>query len=401
MEGPIIAVDVSNGSSHFRCFEKDKDNSSKPFFIKHNIEGFDYLKLKIEELSKKTGKPVGVVYEATGVYDKPLQRYLDKNNITYYKIAPLESAAKRKGQIHGKKSDKRDPIDIAAVYYDKPVIRPFGYEEEIYHKMRCLNRHYEDIIEHLRKYKVSFQESLSICFPGYLSLFDDGYSDVAMCILEKYPHPDLIKRKKKETVAEYITKHTVRTKKIALRYAEKVIEFANITYPGCDKDDIQVDIMVERIHKINEVTSEGNEVLQKLIDLAKTLPNYEIIKSIDGIGENLASRIIAEIGDIERFDTREALVAYSGCDPQRDQSGDKDGEHLPITKKGNKRLRCLLYLAVSCSIRVGKDNPINRFYDKKKQQSNPLKPKAAKIACTTKLLKIIYGMCKNGTTYQR
>ena len=80
---------------------------------------------------------------------------------------------------------------------------------------------------------------------------------------------------------------------------------------------------------------------------------------------------------------------------------DQDGKHLKISKKGNKYLRCLLFLAVGCSIRGAKDNPVNRFYQKKKQQSNPLNSKAAKTACTAKLLKIIYGICKNKTTYER
>ena len=74
---------------------------------------------------------------------------------------------------------------------------------------------------------------------------------------------------------------------------------------------------------------------------------------------------------------------------------------LSISKKGNKQLRCLLYLAVTCNIRLKKVNPINQFYQKKRQQLNPLNSKAAKVACTAKLAKIIYGMCKNNTIFQR
>ncbi|RGJ44889.1 hypothetical protein DXD61_08805 [Eubacterium sp. TM06-47] len=139
----------------------------------------------------------------------------------------------------------------------------------------------------------------------------------------------------------------------------------------------------------------------EMITVASTLEEYRYILSIDGIGTNLAARIIAEIGDIEEFKSREALVAYAGLDPHIYQSGDQDGKHLKISKKGNKYLRCLLFLAVGCSIRGAKDNPVNRFYQKKKQQSNPLNSKAAKTACTAKLLKIIYGICKNKTTYER
>lgn len=34
-------------------------------------------------------------------------------------INPLESARKRKEEIHNKKTDKLDPISISKVYYDK------------------------------------------------------------------------------------------------------------------------------------------------------------------------------------------------------------------------------------------------------------------------------------------
>ena len=93
------------------------------------------------------------------------------------------------------------------------------------------------------------------------------------------------------------------------------------------------------------------------------------------------------------------MVAYVGNDPNRAESGDIEGYHLSISKKGNKRLRCILYLAVTCSIRSRKENPINAFYQKKRQQSTPLKSKAAKVACITKLIRTIHGMCKTGTVF--
>ncbi|MFR4722525.1 MAG: hypothetical protein ACLT8P_09895 [Holdemanella porci] len=101
---------------------------------------------------------------------------------------------------------------------------------------------YEDQLNHLRKYKVTFQNQLSICFPGYLDLFKDGYSDIPMTILKKYPHPDLLKNKKAETVARYLEKNTCHTHKVSLEYALKIIEFAKKTYPGCEKDDVEVEI---------------------------------------------------------------------------------------------------------------------------------------------------------------
>lgn len=215
-----------------------------------------------------------------------------------------------------------------------------------------------------------------------------------MTILKKYPHPDLLKNKKAETVARYLEKNTCHTHKVSLEYALKIIEFAKKTYPGCEKDDVEVEIFKILLDKVIETQRECEKTLNEMITVASTLEEYRYISSIDGIGPNLAARIIAEIGDIEEFKSREALVAYAGLDPHIYQSGDQDGKHLKISKKGNKYLRCLLFLAVGCSIRGAKDNPVNRFYQKKKQQSNPLNSKAAKTACTAKLLKIIYGICK-------
>ena len=159
--------------------------------------------------------------------------------------------------------------------------------------------------------------------------------------------------------------------------------------------------MLQLLQNIQDTSKELDEILTSLIEIAQELPNYQLLLSIDGIGPNLASRILAELGNINRFETRESLVAYVGVNPNIYQSGQLNGLHYRISKKGNKRLRFLLYLAVTCNLRSKKNNPIKSFYEKKKQQSNPLPSKAAKIACTTKLIRIIFGMCYNGTVFNR
>ena len=70
-----------------------------------------------------------------------------------------------------------------------------------------------------------------------------------------------------------------------------------------------------------------------MITVASTLEEYRYISSIDGIGSNLAARIIAEIGDIEEFKSREALVAYAGLDPRISESGQNDGIICTLLKK--------------------------------------------------------------------
>lgn len=152
----------------------------------------------------------------------------------------------------------------------------------------------------------------------------------------------------------------------------------------------------EVVEQIKNKMEEQDYYLQEIIDLAKELPNYELLLTIPGISRNLAARILAEIGDMKRFSKCKSLVAYAGIDPTVYQSGENDGLHLRITKKGNKVLRCLLYLAIQNTIQD--NNSIANFYHKK--IATGMSSKVAKVACMNKLLRIIYSMCKNGVIFQ-
>ena len=71
----------------------------------------------------------------------------------------------------------------------------------------------------------------------------------------------------------------------------------------------------------------------------KDLIEFDLLLTIPGICTNLAARIIAELSDIERFPNHKCFNAFLGLDPTLYQSGQMSGEHLRITKKGNKELR--------------------------------------------------------------
>ena len=101
-------------------------------------------------------------------------------------------------------------------------------------------------------------------------------------------------------------------------------------------------------------------------DIAKELPAFEYIRSIPGIGDNLTSRILAEFGSINKFNNANQIVAYADIDSQIYQSGKVSGNYLKISKKGNKNLRCLLFLAVTCMIKQSIKSNIVDFYKKKK-----------------------------------
>lgn len=401
MNGPIVSIDVSKGESHYQGFKDLNTKYSNVKKIKHDKDGLNELLTLIREMEKKLNQRVCVVYEATGVYHRVLKKFLDDNDIKQFIINPLLSAKTRKNDsLRSPKTDKLDPKSIAKTYYNQDLHSSIK-SSDVYHELRELSRYYEDILVHIRKDKVAFRAQLDIVFPGYDKLYEDLYGPVSLAIIEKYPHPEQLDKKNMKTVSKVIQAKTCHRESISDAMATKAIEFSKTVYSGCDKDDIEVEILKRLIVNLRIHLEESERVINEMIRLAQDLPNFIILKSIPGIGDNLAARVIAEIGDMSKFKKYTQLVAYVGIDPRINESGQDDGKHLHITKKGNKRLRCLLYLAVTCAIRLKRnDNKIKDYYIKKMQQSNPMSSKAAKIACVNKLVRIIFNMCKNGTVYQ-
>lgn len=401
MKGPIVSIDVSKGKSDYQAFKNLNVKYTGSRSIKHTKEGFDEIVNLVREMEKKLETEVCVVYEATGVYHRVLKKVLEDNNIKQFIINPLLSAKTRKNDsLRCPKTDKLDPKSIAKTYYSHSLHNSHK-QETIYHELRELSRYYEDILVHIRKDKVAFRAQLDIVFPGYDTLYDDLYGPVALAVIENYPHPEMLQKKKINTVSKVIQNKTCHRQAVSDTMADRAIEYSKTIYSGCDKDDIEVLILQRFIKKLKEDMAEAERTIGEMIKLAQGLPDFSIIKSIPGIGDNLAARIIAELGDMTRFKKKNELVAFAGLDPRISESGQNDGNHMHIIKKGNKRLRCLLYLAVTCSIRLKRDdNSIKDFYIKKKQQSNPMCSKAAKTACASKLVRIIYSMCKTGELYQ-
>jgi transposase len=222
-----------------------------------------------------------------------------------------------------------------------------------------------------------------------------------MEILQKYPHPSLLLKHREETIVKAIEKKTDHKPAFIQEIIHKMYECAQHCYSGADVNDLEVIKLPQMIEELQEQILLCDSILQELIQEARKVSYFPCIVSIVGIGENLAARLIAELGDMTRFTNRRALAAYAGLNPKIQQSGDVDGIHLRISKKGNRHLRCLLYLGASCNYRLKKHDEIYEFNKKKRQQSvSPLKAKAANIAAARKLLVVIYALSRNGELYR-
>ncbi len=95
-------------------FIKNNKRFGKVKKIDHDIEGFKRLLEDIQKLEAETNEKVCAVFEATGVYTKPLERFLSKNSIKTYIINPFRICQKvEKKKYIIRRRIKLDPISIS------------------------------------------------------------------------------------------------------------------------------------------------------------------------------------------------------------------------------------------------------------------------------------------------
>ena len=149
-------------------------------------------------------------------------------------------------------------------------------------------------------------------------------------------------------------------------------------------------LILEAVGTLYHIDTTLANILSQMRNLASTLKEYEMVIAMPGIGEVMAPRIIAEIGDIRRFHSASALVAYAGLDAPPYQSGNFTATKRSISKRGSATLRKTGYEIMKC-LKIAKPQYDSAVYDymlKKEAEGKPLK--VAKIAALNKFLRIYY-----------
>lgn len=393
MENPIIACDVSKGSSHIQGFIGLSKPVGNPFVVRHLKSDLKLIKELAKSLEKQTKKKPVFVFEYTGIYHECIARYVRDIGLDSYAISPLESAKVRKSLIRVTKTDSKDCLNIATVYYTRKI-REFKSDNN---DIKALSRSKRNIRGEITEQRCVFHRYLDLIWPCFDEYFDSD-SQTLKIIVSTYKHPEVIKRRSVSMVAEILLNNGHFSKSRAFDYAYKIKDYASNAVSGVNEKSQYVNALINSYNKIISLNNEMDEINSKLDDLLRKSIPYKLIKTIPGFGANLLIQTAAEIGDYTRFKTAKQFVAFCGLDPSILQSGTNNGEHYSITRKGNSILRSCLYLAVSQMLTQKLDNQITRFYFKKK--SSGLSHKVAAVASCRKLACCVFGMLSNGTCFE-
>lgn len=122
---------------------------------------------------------------------------------------------------------------------------------------------------------------------------------------------------------------------------------------------------------------------------------HDLLTSIPGIGSVTAVRILAEAGDLRRFEDARAVAAYAGLTPRQYRSGTSVQRKTRLSKIGNAALRRALYFP---AIVAKKHNPVLQAFCARMAEHG-LVPKAIIGAAMRKLLQLAYGVIASGQPF--
>ena len=389
-----VGVDVSKGKSTVCILKPYGEIVCSPFEVQHVEKDLDDL----DGLLKKLDGEIRVVMEATGIYHLPVLTFLEEKGYFVSVINPFAMKKYAKdNSIRGAKTDKLDSTIIANYGIDKWFkLQKHEGDEKTYAELKLLGRRYRYYMELHVKALQELTHILDYTMPGIKKIFNswdeasgkDKLSDFA----ERFWHYDvIIEQSLDDFVEEYLVWAEEKKYHRSRSKAETIYELASDGIPTLSSSTPSTKMLVqEAVTVLRAVDSSLSHILSRMKDLAKSLPEYTTVRAMGGVGEVLAPKLIAEIGDVRRLHSAKALIAWAGIDPPPYESGQFVGSKRRITKRGSSTLRKVGYevMRVLKSHKAPEDDVVYNYILKKESEGKD--KKHAKIAGLNKFLRIYY-----------
>lgn len=391
-----VGIDVAKGKSTVCILKPYGEIISKPFDIAHTEKDLNELSSMLLRFDDE----VKVVMEATGIYHLPVLTYLQEKGIFVAVINPYLMKVYRSSDLRKAKTDKIDSRIIANYGIEHWfTMQEFQASEDIYSELRLLGQQYR---HYMKLHIMSLHELIHLLdytmpgIQGMLAGWNEGNrKDKLSDFVELFWHYDMITALNE---SEFIEQYKLWAKEKKYHQsqdkAKAIYSVALNSIPTLSSDTPSVKMLVtEAVRVLKEVDATLSTILSRMQELAKTLPEYSVVREMGGVGDVLAPKLIAEIGDVRRFHSGKALIAYAGIDTPPYESGKYVGSNRKITKRGSALLRKVGYETIRCiKSHPRPDDPVYQYIIKKEAEGKA--KKAANIAGLNKFLRIYYARVK-------
>ena len=387
-----VGIDVSKEKSTVCVLKPYGEVVVMPRDVQHTESELAKLVKELQKLQEE----VRIVMEATGAYHLSILSYMKENGFFVALINPLEMKRYRCQGIRNAKTDKIDSRIIANYGIDFWYhLTDFKPSEQYYAELRLLGRQYRQYMKFRVENVLTLANMLDQTMPGIKTLLGDWNKytgkDKLSDFAYEYWHFDNITKKTEKQFVESFTKWA---KKKGYRQneskAKQIYALAKEGIPTLPSSIPSTKMLVQESVKIvREVDNTLTQILTRMTEIAKMLPEYQVVHDMGGVGDALAARLIGEIGDVRRFHNAKALVAYAGIDAPPYQSGKFTGTDRHISKRGSSTLRKVGFETMTCLVMQKKvGDPVYDFIKKKQDEGKA--SKVARIAGFNKFLRIYY-----------
>ena len=385
-----VGIDIG-GKQHAvaRCREGTGKADREVLRVSQDRAGFDRLDAW---LARQQEPILGVTMESSGHYWMALASHLGHEGVPVALVNPLQAKYFAKSRLSRTKSDPADARSLALMaMHDQPAARDplVGVE------LRQAARFAMTLVTEQARVCQRLIRLVELGFPELGELFDDPACRTAREVLRVAPTAAVAARRRVSTLAEANAGPGHR--RLGEARAERLKAAAATSIAVSELTDemaFEVGLLLDQYDLLEGQIGQAEAHVAGLIDgeLARRL------QTIPGVGPAITAVLVAEIGDIERFDDVDQLLAYAGVHPAERSSGRKGADpetSWHMSKAGNAHLRAAAYRMAVVGIQ---HNPVIAAHYQRKRAAGKSKMNALGH-CMSKALNLVWGVWRNGTDW--
>ena len=366
-----------------------------PFEVRHTDSELSELARRLKSLDGETR----VVMEATGNYHAPVAKLLHDAGLYVSVVNAKLVHGYGNNDLRRVKTDRKDAVKLANYGLDRWLTLPrYVPEEDTRLLLKNCCRQYRQYSKVQTVLKNNLISLLDTVFPNANRLFSspirgDG-SEKWEDFVAEFWHCRCVSEKSEKV---FTNKYQRWCRKHGYNFSEAKAHTIHAEANGhigvMPKSETTKLLMEQAVSQLRATSAALAALKQEMQTLSSMLPEYPVVMDMFGVGSTLGPQLIAEIGDVRRFYSKKALVAYAGIDAPPNDSGDVTGRHKSMSKVSASSLRRTLFLVMSVYLQNAPlDEPVYRFMDKKRAEGKPYR--VYMMASANKFLRIYYATVK-------
>lgn len=400
-----VGIDVSSKNNVIYLMLPNGDKHSS-FSLANSHDGSTQLVKRIfAAMTSNNIDSVLIGLEATSVYGDNLVYFLKEDatlasfDRKIHVLNPKQVNKFKESYNDLPKNDYIDAFVIADCLRFGRINKEVYMDDYRYKALQNLTRARYFAVTNLTKEKQRF---INVLFKKYSTMtqekiFSDTFSTTALAVYEKFESAETLAKMDLQELTAFIMEKGKNRFPDPDAVAKALQKAARSSYrlPKTVNDSVNqvLAISITSIRALESQIKAFDKAITKQMEL---LPN--VLISIPGIGPVLSAGIMAEIGDINRFQNQAALAKYAGLAWQQHQSGDFEAQTTRMIHSGNRFLKYYLCEAAFSLVRCDKE--YNRFYHIKYKEVNRFQHKRALALTARKFARLVFALLKDNRLYR-